>query len=110
MMEYLYTDHCPIEETDSVSLLMLANQYVLRRLMSLCELYITKAVDKACAKSIADADINIIDLLLVSQLHNANQLSGWCLHFISSNYLVFEQKEEFAKLNPDNRDYVEEHR
>ena len=60
MLEYLYTDHSPIEETDSISVLVLANQYVLPRLMSLCELYITKLVDKACAKSIADADINII--------------------------------------------------
>lgn len=60
MLEYLYTDHSPIEETDSISILVLANQYVLPRLMSLCELYITKLVDKACAKSIADADINII--------------------------------------------------
>ena len=60
MLEYLYTDHSPIEETDSISVLVLANRYVLPRLMSLCELYITKLVDKACAKSIADADINII--------------------------------------------------
>ena len=60
MLEYLYTDHSPIEETDSINVLVLANQYVLPRLMSLCELYITKLVDKACAKSIADADINII--------------------------------------------------
>lgn len=28
--------------------------------MNLCELYITKQVDKACAKSIAEADIDII--------------------------------------------------
>ena len=60
MLEYLYTDHSPIEETDSIGILVLANQYVLPRLMSLCELYITKQVDKACAKSIADAEINII--------------------------------------------------
>ena len=60
MLEYLYTDHSPIEETDSIGIMVLANQYVVPRLMSLCELYVTKQVDKACAKSIADADIDII--------------------------------------------------
>ena len=60
LLEYLYTDHSPIEEGDSIGIMILANQYVLPRLMSLCELYITKLVDKACAKSIADADIDII--------------------------------------------------
>lgn len=60
MLEYLYTDHSPIEEVDSIGIMIIANQYVLPRLMSLCELYVTKQVDKACAKSIADADIDII--------------------------------------------------
>ena len=60
MLEYLYTDHSPIEETDSIGIMILANQYVLPRLSTLCQLYVTKQVDKACAKSIAEADINII--------------------------------------------------
>ena len=50
----------PIEEIDSIGLLMHSNQYVMKRLMSLCELYITKLVDKACAVSIAKADIDVI--------------------------------------------------
>lgn len=60
MLEYLYTDHSPIEETDSIGIMILANQYVQPRLSTLCQLYVTKQVDKACAKSIAEADINII--------------------------------------------------
>lgn len=51
-----------------------------------------------------------IALLQLCQLHNANQLSGWCLHFISSNYLVFEQKEEFPQLGQQNLEYIEQHR
>ena len=50
------------------------------------------------------------DLLLVSQLHNAAQLSSWCLHFISSNYVEFESKDEFQRLSGSNLDYVQEHR
>ena len=49
-------------------------------------------------------------LLLTSQLHNAQQLSGWCLHFVSSNYAVFEGKEEFSLITGDNLAYVNEHR
>ena len=60
LLEYLYTDHSPIEDSDSVGILVLSNQYGLPRLINLCELYITKQVDKACAKSIADADIDMI--------------------------------------------------
>lgn len=69
MLEYLYTDHSPIEETDSIGIMILANQYVLPRLMSLCQLYITKQVDKACAKSIADAEINIIGKYIMHVLY-----------------------------------------
>ena len=61
-LEYLYTDHAPIEEGDCIGILILSNQYVMRRLMSLCELYITKEVDRACAKSIIDADVDVIGM------------------------------------------------
>ena len=59
-LEYLYTDHSPIEEGDSVGILVLANEYVMPRLTSLCELYITKEVDRATVKCIARADIDVI--------------------------------------------------
>ena len=49
-------------------------------------------------------------ILLSSQLHNASQLSTWCLHFISSNYADFEENEQFLQLDQDNLSYVEEHR
>ena len=70
-LEYLYTDHAPIEERDCIGILVLSNQYVMKRLMSLCELYITKEVDRACAKSIADADVDVIgmcDIILIQVL------------------------------------------
>ena len=46
----------------------------------------------------------------ILQAHNAYQLSKWCLHFISTNYSVFENEEEFTDLiQGANRDYVEQH-
>ena len=49
-------------------------------------------------------------LLLTSELHSASQLSAWCLHFISSNYVIFKDKEGFSKLTGENLEYINEHR
>ena len=62
-LEYLYTDHSPIEDSDSVGILELANQYVMPRLTALCELYISKHVEQATSESIAKADVDIIGIL-----------------------------------------------
>ena len=60
LLEYLYTDHSPIEKGDSIGILELSNKYVMPRLMALCELYISKEVEKATAESIAQADVSVI--------------------------------------------------
>ena len=49
------------------------------------------------------------DCDLCFQAHNAKQLSRWCLHFIGTNFSVFESTEEFDLVQGDNRDYVTEH-
>ena len=59
-LEYLYTDHCSIEEGDSVGILVLSNKYVMLRLTSICELYIKEEVDRATSKCMAQADIDVI--------------------------------------------------
>ncbi|XP_071101388.1 rho-related protein racA-like [Haliotis cracherodii] len=108
LLEYIYTDHAPIEGGDAVGILVLADEYCQPRLVNLCELYITKEVDRSCTKNIEKSDIDVIGLLLTAQLHNAAQLSKWCLHFISSNYIAFCQRSEFIMLKGDNKVYVEE--
>ena len=69
LLEYLYSDHAPIEDVDSVELLQLADRYCLSRLVNLCELYITKEVERSISKNIAKADIDVVGLLLVSQVN-----------------------------------------
>ena len=54
--------------------------------------------------------VYFLGLLLTSQLHNASQLSAWCLHFVSSNYVVFKDKEEFPQLTGDIIYYINQHR
>ncbi|XP_069121947.1 rho-related protein racA-like isoform X2 [Argopecten irradians] len=108
LLEYLYTDHSPIEEIEVVGLLVLADEYGQKRVMNLCELYITKEVDKSVTKNIEKSEIDVIGLLHTSQTYNADQLSGWCLHFISTNYTAFQNRAEFPSLKGDNKAYVEE--
>ena len=48
-------------------------------------------------------------LLFTAQMHNAHQLSAWCLHFISTNYMAFTARPEFSLLQGDNLAFVEEH-
>ncbi|WAR24340.1 RACA-like protein [Mya arenaria] len=90
MTEYLYTDHSPIEDSDAVGIIVLADEYGQRRLINLCELYITKEIDRSA--------------------YNASQIANWCLFFIASNYLAFEKRPEFPQLKGDNKNYVEENR
>jgi len=109
LLEYFYTDHSPIEDGDSMGILALANEYCAERLISLCELYVSKTVDKAVAVGIEKAEINVVGLLLDAQQHNANQLAQFCLHFISSNFQPMKKRKEFVELVGDNLKHVEEH-
>lgn len=109
-LEYLYTDHAPIEDVDSVGIMIMADLYRQKRLLNLCELYISKEVDRSVTKNIEKADIDVIGLLLTAQLYNAAQLEEWCLHFISTNYIAFKNRQEFNLLQSKNLDHVEEHR
>lgn len=44
------------------------------------------------------------------QAHNAQQLSNWCLHFIATNYSIFESSPFFSLVQGTNKEYVEEQR
>lgn len=67
-LEYLYTDHSPIEDSDAVGILVLGDEYGQKRLVNLCELYITKEVDRNVTKRIERSEIDVIGLLLTAQV------------------------------------------
>jgi len=109
-LEFLYTSHSPIEDSeDSVGILELANRYGAPRLLSLCELYISKEVEIATRENIEKSEIDVIGLLMISQERNANQLAGFCLHFISTNFQPFKKRSEFKRLDGENLKHVEDH-
>jgi len=107
-LQYIYSAHCPIPESDSVGILMLADRYVLSRLVTLCELYISKAVEKATAETVSKAQIDVIDLLQTAQMHNAPQLAKFCLHFLCTNYQIMKNRAEYKNLSSENRTHVED--
>ncbi|XP_078615509.1 rho-related protein racA-like isoform X1 [Branchiostoma floridae x Branchiostoma japonicum] len=109
LLEYLYTDHAPIEDVGPLDILPLADQYGQTRLISMCELYMTKDVDRDTRESIEKSSTDVIGLLVMAQMHNAPQLSSWCLHFISTNYTAISKRPEFSLLQGENLKHVEEH-
>ena len=68
ILEYLYTDHAPIEEGDSEEIMALADRLCLPRLVSLCELYITKKVDVIIRDKVSNGVGDVIRMLLLSQV------------------------------------------
>ena len=89
LLEYLYTDHAPIEEGDSVEIMVLANQYCLSRLVDLCELYISKEVDRCCSKNIERAEIDVIGLLMTSQV-SREEFSACCRSFSKLSLIMIQ--------------------
>jgi len=108
-MEYVYWDHSPIQECpDSAGILALARKFRLTRLITLCELYITKQVEVATANGFAKATIDVISLLFAAQQSQAKQLEAFFLHFISNNYQPMKNRPEWNKLTGSNLKYVED--
>jgi len=111
-LEYIYSAHCPIQESgnDSVAILALAHEFDITRLITLCELYISKQIEVSTTDGIEKAEIDIIGLLLIAQQYNAKQLEAFLLHFISNNYEPMSKRKEWGLLDGKNIKYVEKHR
>jgi len=108
---YLYSAHCPIQESeDSVGILALAHQFNISRLITLCELYISKQIEVATTNGIEKAEIDIIGLLLIAQQYNASQLEAFLLHYISNNYGPMSKRPEWDLIEGKNKEYIEKHR
>ncbi|XP_028660605.1 rho-related BTB domain-containing protein 3 [Erpetoichthys calabaricus] len=110
-LEYLYTDICcPASVLQAMALLICAEMYQVSRLQQICEVYITTCLQSMPSRELASTSLSIINLLKKAQFHNAEQLSSWLLHFISSNYLIFSQKADFLDLTEEDQDFIEKHR
>ena len=59
-LRYVYGDHCPLEEGEATTILVLANKYCMSRLKALCELYISEIVEQASDSSITTGELDVI--------------------------------------------------
>lgn len=69
---------CVLYFLSAVSLLMLANRFAVSRLVTLCELYLSKLVERETKDDIAKADVDIIGIL-----------SPLLPHFSAATYMYF---------------------
>lgn len=109
LLEYVYTDHAPIEGGDAIGILAAADQYQLPRLVSLAELWVSKMIERATQKDVAKATIDISDVLDLANAHNAPQLKAWFLDWCSANYVPLTKRKDFNALTGKDKDYIVEH-
>ena len=63
-LEYLYTDHAPLEKENALEVLALANQYAVLRLMAMCELFISEEAEQLMADKIDQEDLDVIGMFI----------------------------------------------
>lgn len=90
LINFIYTDDVQFQDINMVvNLLIEANKYNLLRLRNICEWQLAKIID---------AD-NVIDLLHLSDIHEASELRGICLDFAVENFDTVTKKKDFKKLS-----------
>ena len=107
LLNYIYSDHCSIVPENEIELLQLAYQYKMNRLTTLCELYISKTIEKETTEGIERAKIDIIGILNIANQCEAKQLAKFCLHFISTNFGPMKKRPEWSNLSKSDKKYVE---
>lgn len=112
MLYYIYSDHLidSVSHKNCLPLIELANQLCLFRLISLVEeRIITELVQMEM-----HSDINAIVLKLLepSQMHNADQLSDFCLYQIAVSYneICHNNMKLLRSLHPENQAYLNSNR
>lgn len=89
LLEFIYTDEVAEIDSDvAVGLLVAAEQFLLGRLKSLCELAIQKSISTS----------NVIQHLLEAHQHHAEDLKELCLEYIQDNFEVVKEHESFELL------------
>ncbi|XP_053596739.1 speckle-type POZ protein B [Microplitis demolitor] len=88
MLEFIYTDEINNLDADAAYLLEAADKYQLRKLKSLCE----ESLSKSCRVD------NVIKLMVLADLHNANQLFEYALELITKNIDAIIGTPEYKML------------
>lgn len=86
LLYYLYTDRSPrVNATNCLGVVELANRLVLPRMMTLIEDTVINSMKKILDLG-DDVTEEAVKILQPCQIHNADQLSEWCLSYLAHNY------------------------
>ena len=88
MLAYIYTGCVPHLDALVAELLEVANKYELSELFAMCE-------DKLKADMKVD---NVIELLILADMHNASRLKGTCLNYICLNSAAVLNTSQWKEL------------
>ncbi|KAK3595318.1 hypothetical protein CHS0354_004470 [Potamilus streckersoni] len=108
LKEYLYTGElprCTVE--DCLDMIELANCLCLPQLVKLMEVYIKDDLLEAEKKG-ENITEDILLILELSQLHNADQLASWCLRYLCNHFRQVKKNynKQFKELKPENRIFI----
>ncbi|KAJ8609707.1 hypothetical protein CTAYLR_008433 [Chrysophaeum taylorii] len=110
VISFACTRTANIDDDNALDVIAAADRFDLPRLSSLAEIYLCKRLDAAVSESIAKADVDFVELLCFARRHRASTLGGFLVHFIATNYLLFQDKRLRQRLpSEEDRAYVEEH-
>eukprot|EP01016_Furgasonia_blochmanni_P003095 TRINITY_DN1120_c0_g1_i20.p1 TRINITY_DN1120_c0_g1~~TRINITY_DN1120_c0_g1_i20.p1 ORF type:complete len:183 (-),score=40.75 TRINITY_DN1120_c0_g1_i20:369-917(-) len=95
ILKYLYTDQVeiglPLNIAFIKDLLVMANQFLVPRLKSICELVLCEHVDHS----------NVIELVNLAEFHNAETLKKKCLNYLITNKDSCMQSPDVKNLSKD---------
>uniref|UniRef100_A0A0K2VAD6 BTB domain-containing protein n=1 Tax=Lepeophtheirus salmonis TaxID=72036 RepID=A0A0K2VAD6_LEPSM len=106
LLYYLYTDRTPphVTATNCLGILEIGNRLCLPRLISLIETAVVEKLSSTVNKG-GDVTEDALKILEHCQIHNADQLSEWCLAYLAQNYNLICRKypKVLRSLHPENQ-------
>ena len=114
LLFYLYSDRISdaVSPVNCVGLIELANRLCLPRLVALVEVAVVARMEAGLLESEDEAVDDALKILQPSQVHNAEQLSEWCLSYLSQtyNHVCRKYPKVLRSLYPENQAFLNVHR
>ena len=108
LLHYLYTDQAPpVNHNNCLAVIELANRLVLPRLVTLLEKTVIDSMTELCAAG-GDLLLEALKLVQPCQVHNADQLSKWCLSYLAHNYNTVSRRypKVLRGMLPENQAFL----
>lgn len=101
-----------ITHKNCLPLIELANRFCLTRLIALIEERVVNELILLSEKQKMDITAIVLKLLEPSQIHNADQLSEFCLYYITTHYneICHNNTKLLRTLHPENQAYLNRNR